>query len=81
MLVHEVYSGTPANAEDAAYFSSFHTSARELGEIAAKARPKLLVVWHYVPLGNTDQTQMMKEIHQAFHGAIVVANDLDVISP
>ncbi|MFZ0461028.1 MAG: MBL fold metallo-hydrolase [Candidatus Acidiferrales bacterium] len=81
VLVHEVYSGTPANAEDAAYFSSFHTSARELGEIAAKARPKLLVVWHYVALGNTDQTQMMKEIHQAFHGAIVVANDLDVISP
>ena len=81
VLMHEVYSGTPANADDAAYFSSFHTSAQELGEIAAKARPKLLVVWHYVPLGDTDQTKMVDEIHRAFHGAVVVANDLDVISP
>jgi len=81
VLVHEVYSGTPANAEDAAYFSSFHTSAQELGEIAAKARPKLLVVWHYVPLRDTDQTKMVDEIHRAFHGTVVVANDLDVISP
>ncbi|MGB6876101.1 MAG: MBL fold metallo-hydrolase [Candidatus Acidiferrales bacterium] len=81
MLVHEVYSGTPGDAEDAAYFSSFHTSAQQLGEIAAKARPKLLAVWHYVPLGNTDQAKMMEEIHQTFHGTVVVANDLDVISP
>ena len=81
LLVHEVYSGTPAGPEDAAYFSSFHTSAKELGEIAAKAKPKQLVVWHYVPLGNTDVMKMVEEIHQAFHGAVVVANDLDVISP
>jgi ribonuclease BN (tRNA processing enzyme) len=81
VLVHEVYSGTPANAEDAAYFSSFHTSAQELGEIAAKARPKLLVVWHYVPLRDTNQAKMVGEIHHAFHGTVVVANDLDVISP
>jgi ribonuclease BN (tRNA processing enzyme) len=81
ILIHEVYSGTPANAEDAAYFSYFHTSAQQLGEIAAKARPKLLVVWHYVPLRNTNQTKMVEEIHKTFHGTIVVANDLDVISP
>ncbi|MFZ3259034.1 MAG: MBL fold metallo-hydrolase [Candidatus Acidiferrales bacterium] len=81
MLVHEVYSGTPTNAEDAAYFSSFHTSAEQLGEIAAKAKPKLLVVWHYVPLRDTNEAKMVEAIHQTFHGAIVVANDLDVISP
>ena len=81
VLVHEVYSGTPRNAADAAYFSSFHTSAAQLGEIDAKARPKLLVVWHYVPLENTDQTKMVEEIHQTFHGPVIVANDLDVISP
>ncbi|MGB6076759.1 MAG: hypothetical protein WBG29_14095, partial [Candidatus Acidiferrales bacterium] len=76
-----VYSGTPTNAEDAAYFSSFHTSAEQLGEIAAKAKPKLLVVWHYVPLRDTNEAKMVEAIHQTFHGAIVVANDLDVISP
>ena len=81
MLVHEVYSGTPGGADDAAYFSSFHTSAQQLGEIATKARPKLLVVWHYVPLEQTNPTQMVDEIHRTFHGTVVVANDLDVISP
>ncbi|HEV2223937.1 MAG TPA: MBL fold metallo-hydrolase [Candidatus Acidoferrales bacterium] len=82
VLVHETYSGTPApNTPDASYFASFHTSAQQLGEIAAKARPKLLVVWHYVPLRKTDQTKMVEEIHKTFHGTVVVANDLDVIAP
>jgi ribonuclease BN (tRNA processing enzyme) len=81
VLIHEVYSGAPGNAESAAYFSSFHTSAKELGEIAAKARPKVLIVWHYVPLQGTDETQMVEEIHENFHGPVIVANDLDVISP
>ena len=81
VLVHEVYSGAPRDPGDAAYFSSFHTSAEELGEIASKARPKLLVVWHYVPLRGTNQERMAGEIHRSFHGTVVVANDLDVISP
>lgn len=81
LLVHEVYSGTPSGADDAAYFSSFHTSGQQLGEIAAKARPKLLVVWHYVPLGHTDETQAIEDIQRTFHGPVVMANDLDVISP
>ncbi|HZI32042.1 MAG TPA: MBL fold metallo-hydrolase, partial [Candidatus Binatia bacterium] len=81
VLVHEVYSGTLPKQEDDGYFASFHTSAEQLGEIAAKARPKLLVVWHYVPLRNTNQAQMVEEIRKGFHGAVVVANDLDVIAP
>ena len=81
ILVHEVYSGTPSGPDDAAYFSSFHTSAKELGEIAARAKPKRLVVWHWVQLRDTDESQMVDEIHAKFHGAVVVANDLDVISP
>ncbi len=81
VLIHEVYSGDADSAASVAYFSSFHTSATELGEIAAKAGPKLLIVWHYVPLENTSETQMVDEIHENFHGPAIVANDLDVISP
>ncbi len=85
ILIHEVYSGgnrgsgevTPGDA----YFSSFHTSAEELGGIAAKARPKLLVITHYVPRQDTDQTRMLEEIRKKFSGPVVVANDLDVIAP
>ena len=85
ILIHEVYSGGSRGSGEVtpgdAYFSSFHTSAGELGEIAAKARPKILVITHYVPRQNTDQTKMLEEIRKTFSGTVVVANDLDVISP
>lgn len=81
ILIHEVYSGEYRDAGDRAYFSSFHTSAEELGEIAAKAQPKILIITHYVPLGNTDQTKMLESIRKQFNGSVVVANDLDVITP
>lgn len=81
VLIHEVYSGTPESVEGRAYFSSFHTSAAQLGEIAAKAKPKKLVITHYVPIGETSQAQMVEEIHKKFHGPVVVANDLEVIAP
>ena len=85
ILIHEVYSGGSRGSGEVtpgdAYFSSFHTSAEELGGIAAKARPKLLVITHYVPRQDTDQTRMLEEIRKQFSGPVVVANDLDVISP
>ena len=83
ILIHEAYSGAAGNAESAAYFSAFHTSALELGEIAARAHPKLLVVMHYVSLGKPggDDARLANEIHEKFHGEVIVANDLDVISP
>ncbi len=88
ILIHEVYSeasgrpgvpGEPAPTDE--YFRSFHTSAEELGEIAVKAHPKVLVITHYVPLGSSDQTEMLAGIHKKFNGPVVVANDLDVIAP
>lgn len=88
ILIHEVYSEAPGKpgapvepAPGDQYFRSFHTSAEELGEIAAKARPKVLVITHYVPLGNSDQTEMLEGIRKKFNGPVVVANDLEVISP
>ena len=83
MLIHEAYSGAAGNAENAAYFSAFHTSARELGEIAMKAHPRLLVMMHYVSLGKPgeDDARLVNEIHEKFHGEVIVANNLDVIAP
>jgi len=88
ILIHEVYSEAPGKpgapvepTPTGAYFRSFHTSAEELGEIATKARPKVLVITHYVPLGTSDQTEMLEGIRKNFNGPVVAANDLDVISP
>lgn len=87
VLIHEVHSGLPGlSADEQAtpdqkYFHSFHTSAEELGEIAAKARPKLLVLVHWVVFKNASYSQMFSEIHKTFHGPVIAANDLDVIAP
>lgn len=78
LLIHEVYSN---KLLENAYFSSFHTSALELGDIAAKAKPKLLIITHYVGGAKPNPAQMIQEIQQKFHGPVMVANDLDVIAP
>jgi ribonuclease BN (tRNA processing enzyme) len=86
-LVHEVYAGSDSlkSSLDVAqwmkYMSQFHTSAEELGEIAAKAKPKMLILTHWILLGNAKPEDMVREIHQKYSGPIVIARDLDVIAP
>ena len=80
VLVHEVYAkaGLDRRTPDwQAYHRSFHTSGVELGEIAARARPKLLVLYHQLMWGATE-AELMAEIRQSFDGPVVFADDLDV---
>jgi ribonuclease Z len=80
VLVHEVYAKwgldrrTP---EWQAYYRASHTSGVELGEIAARAQPKLLVLYHQLLSGATE-AQLLAEIRQSFDGPVVFADDLDV---
>jgi ribonuclease BN (tRNA processing enzyme) len=88
-LVHEVYSGRgmPANKRSISveqwmkYMSAFHTSAFELGDIAARAKPKMLILTHWILLGNAKPDDLVREIRVKYNGLIVVARDLDVIAP
>jgi ribonuclease BN (tRNA processing enzyme) len=80
VLVHEVYaaSGLDRRTSDwQAYHRASHTSGIELGEIAARARPKLLVLYHQLLWGATEE-ELLAEIHRSFHGEVVFADDLDV---
>lgn len=80
VLVHEVYAkwGLDRRTEDwQAYYRETHTSGVELGELAARANPKLLVLYHQLMAGATEE-QLMTEIRQHFDGEVVFANDLDV---
>jgi ribonuclease BN (tRNA processing enzyme) len=89
VLIHEVYSGRgqgPAKPsitvdEWMKYESAFHTSALELGEIAAKAKPKMLILTHWGLLGNAKESDMVREIRQKYTGPLAIARDLDVIAP
>ena len=80
VLVHEVYAkaGWDRRSPDwQAYHAASHTSGIELGELAARARPKLLVLYHQLMWGATEE-ELLAEIRQGFDGEIAFADDLDV---
>jgi ribonuclease Z len=80
VLVHEVYAkaGLDRRSPDwQAYHRSFHTSGVELGKIAARANPKLLVLYHQLMWGATE-AELLAEIRQNFDGPVAFADDLDV---
>jgi ribonuclease BN (tRNA processing enzyme) len=80
VLVHEVYSDAGyarRSPEWQHYHAAAHTSASELGRLASRARPKLLVLYHQLFWG-TDPEDLVAEVRQYFDGLVVSGNDLDV---
>jgi ribonuclease BN (tRNA processing enzyme) len=80
VLVHEVYNphGDELKEEHwKEYFRTFHTSPAELGEIARRARPKLLVVYHE-SLEKLPVADLLEQIGKEYSGKWVSAKDLDV---
>jgi len=80
VLVHEVYSEAGfarRPAEWQAYHSRYHTSSRELGQIASRARPGLLVLYHQLIWSSTEEA-LLAEVRSAYDGQVVSAHDLDV---
>jgi ribonuclease BN (tRNA processing enzyme) len=80
VLVHEVYSKKGFDRLDSAnrkYHSSFHTSALELGDLATRAKPKLLVLTHILFFGETGD-EILEEARSRFRGPVVIGTDLGV---
>lgn len=78
VLIHEVYSDAgfatiPAARQ--AYHAQAHTSATQLGAVATAARPGVLVLYHQLYFGATDE-QLVKEVRSTFAGRVVSARDL-----
>jgi len=85
VLIHEAYSMLTYNAVSAAYQEyrrRHHTSSREVAEIATKARPGLLILYHRANPGgvgrpNPEQA-LLEEVQQLYGGKVVIGHDLDV---
>ena len=80
VLIHEVYSQAGFAGRSPAwqkYHANFHTSSRELGELAAKAQPGLLILYHQLFWG-TKEEDLLKEIARVYKGKVVSGHDLDV---
>ncbi|MFN2602874.1 MAG: MBL fold metallo-hydrolase [Gemmatimonadaceae bacterium] len=59
------------------YMSSFHTPDKKLGELAARAKPKLLVLSHIVPTGVADSLLIGGIRSGGYTGKLAVGHDLD----
>jgi len=80
VLIHEVYSTTgfaKRPPEWQKYHSRYHTSTRELAELANKARPGLLVLIHQLFWG-TSEEDLLKEVRRSYSGKVVSGHDLDI---
>jgi ribonuclease BN (tRNA processing enzyme) len=80
VLIHEVYSQAGFQGRSPKwrrYHSSFHTSSLELARIAEEVRPGLLVLYHHL-LWGTSEEELLNEIRQIYRGQVVFGKDLDV---
>ncbi|HVS86640.1 MAG TPA: MBL fold metallo-hydrolase, partial [Candidatus Acidoferrum sp.] len=92
VLIHEVNTQASfylVSPEWKQYRLAHHTSSRELAEIANKAKPRLLILYHrgnagcdqartqeYRDAGSEEQ--LLKEIRELYRGKVVAGQDLDV---
>lgn len=81
ILIHEVYcqKGFEARSREwQAYHAASHTSAVELGKIAARVQPKLLVLIHQL-LWSGKKKDVLAEIRRHFSGPVLYGRDLTFI--
>jgi ribonuclease BN (tRNA processing enzyme) len=80
VLIHEVYSQAgflKKSAKWQRYHSHFHTSSLELAQIAIRAKPKLLILYHQL-FWNEPEADLLKEIRRVYNGRVFSGHDLDV---
>ncbi len=84
VLIHEVYSPLHLEPEKRPggeywprYMREFHTSDVELGRLAARVKPKLLILTHTIRFGSSDDDLITGLRAGGFTGAVSVGKDLE----
>jgi len=81
ILIHEVYSQRGFEQKDQVwknYHRSHHTSTTELAQLALETQPGLLVLYHTLFWGATEE-EILAEIAEIYDGKVVVGSDLQVL--
>jgi ribonuclease BN (tRNA processing enzyme) len=85
VLIHEAYSMMTYNDVSRPYQEyrrKHHTSSSELAEIAKKARPGLLILYHRANPGGVGRPNpagtLLDEVRQLYSGKVVTGHDLDI---
>jgi ribonuclease Z len=84
ILIHEVYPATRLKPEDRPggeywprYCREYHTSDLELGALAVRVRPRLLILYHIVRMGATDEELLTGIRDGGYTGQVLIGRDLD----
>jgi ribonuclease BN (tRNA processing enzyme) len=85
VLIHEAYSMFSYNSltpENQAAERALHTSSIQLADIARRAQPRLLILYHRTnidggPNANPEDA-LLKEIRAIYKGKVVTGHDLDI---
>ncbi|MFT5194266.1 MAG: ribonuclease BN (tRNA processing enzyme) [Cellvibrionaceae bacterium] len=84
ILIHEVYHGpgmakVPGRWQE--YFSRVHTSGFEVGQIANKVNPGLLILNHQMIYGGYTDADLIQEVRDGgYTGELVSGQDLQIFS-
>lgn len=83
VLIHEVYSAAhlapenrPGGQDWPRYCREYHTSDVELGQLAARIQPKLLILDHIIRMGATDEEMLSAVRAGGYRGQLVMGKDL-----
>lgn len=82
VLIHEVYTEAgygKASPQWQRMRREYHTSSRELAELATRARPGLLILYHQsYRFNESTEEDLLREMRAAYRGRFVSGRDLDV---
>lgn len=80
VLIHEVYSSAGLEKRSPTwrrYHSTVHTSSNELVEIAEKVKPGLLILYHQLFHGVSEE-ELLLEVQGQYDGKVVSGRDLEI---
>lgn len=80
VLIHEMYSQRGYSSrppEWQRYHAAFQTSTHQLAEIARRARPCILVLYHELLWGRPKE-ELLEEIRATYSGDVVSGGNLDI---
>jgi ribonuclease Z len=84
ILIHEVYSASRLKPEDRPggkdwprYCREYHTSDVELGALAARIKPGMLILYHIVRMGASDDELLAGVRAGGYQGKVVIGKDLE----
>lgn len=80
ILIHEVYSSKifdTLSPKWKRYHSNVHTSSFELADIATKVKPDLLILYHQLFWGASEE-ELISEIKKKYTGKVISGKDLQI---